>query len=259
MRPLSITMMLLCAASATAQDAAITPTEELRTSVREWVATMQKIQTEENDWLRDQEVLANYKEGLQKEIDELKERIAEAQTRKDGADQESLDRAQERDRLAAAKDQLAVMVRGVEEELAEKLPLLPEPLLKDARLAQSVDDLRRDLALPEDRRSENVSKRLLNAISLTTEAEKFQQAVHLRSELHTDGSGREFNMKAIYFGLAAAYAVNEDGTHAIAGLPTFGGWKFVERKDLAPAITQLIAATTGDADAAFIQLPVSKP
>lgn len=259
MRTLSIPFILLCAAAANAQETAVSPTEELRTSVREWVDTMQRIQSEENDWLRDQEVLANYKEGLEKEIADLKERIAEANTRKDGADQESLDRAQERDRLAAAKDQLAIMVRKVEEELATKLPLLPEPLLKEPKLAQNIEDLRRDLALPEAERGENVSKRLLNAISLTTEAEKFQQAVHLRSELHTDSSGREFNMKAIYFGLAAAYAVNEDGTFAIAGTPTADGWKFVERKDLAPAITQLIAATTGDADAAFVQLPVSKP
>ena len=82
---------LLAALPVTAQEPAVTPTEELRSSVREWVETMRKIQQEENDWSRDQEVLQNYKEGLEKEIADLKQQIADAKTRKAGADQESLD------------------------------------------------------------------------------------------------------------------------------------------------------------------------
>ena len=84
-----------------AQNIAITPTEELRANIRQWVETMQSIQQEENDWSRDQEVLQNYKNGLESEIADLKQQIADAKTRKKGADSESLEQSDERDRLDA--------------------------------------------------------------------------------------------------------------------------------------------------------------
>jgi hypothetical protein len=256
MRLTSLSYALLLALPVSAQQPAVTPTEDLRTSVREWVETMQAIQKEENDWSRDQEVLQNYKEGLEREIADLKQQIADAKTRKEGAESESLDQSAERDRLAAAKDELAGIVRRLEENLAAKLPLLPAPLLAEPKMAQAVEDLKRDLALPAEKRNEGVSKRLLNVINLLTEAEKFQQTVHLRPELHKNADGREFNMQVIYFGLACAYAVNEDGSFALAGRPTTDGWTFAERKDLAADIQRLIAATTGDRDAAFVTLPL---
>ena len=243
-----------------AQEAKISPTDELKVTVSEWVETMQKIQQEENEWTRDQEVLTNYREGLTKEIADLKEQIADAQTRKQGSDAESLKQTQERDRFVAAKDALAILVRELEEQyMAAKIPLIPAPLRAEPKVFQAIEDLERDMKLPKDKQSEGVSKRLLNLINLTADIEKFQQTVVLRQELRTDAEGREFNMQVIYFGLAAAYAVNEDGSFALMGKPTAdSGWKFEERKDLAEEIQSLIATTTGDQDPAFISLPFSK-
>ena len=252
-------LALALALPAFAQEPSISPTDELRNSVREWVETMQKIQQEENDWARDQEVLQNYKEGLQTEIASLKELISSAKTRKEGADTASLDKSNERDRYLAAKGELSNIVRHLEESLDAKLPLFPAPLLAEPKVSQGIEDLKRNLALPLEKRSEGVSKRLLNVLNLTAEAEKFQQTVHVREELRENSEGREFNMKAIYFGLACAYAVNDDGDFAVIGRPTSNGWKFEERKDLASGIQQLIAATTGDQDAAFVNLPLLKP
>ena len=66
-------------------------------------------------------------------------------------------------------------------------------------------------------------------------------------------------MEVIYFGLSAAYAVNEDGSLALVGKPTEkDGWKFEERKELAAEIRKLIDCTTGDSDPAFITLPISQ-
>lgn len=242
-----------------AQEAGVTPTEELRTTISEWVETMRKVQAEENDWERDKEVLQNYREGLEREIGDLKEQIASAKTRKEGADKESLDKVNERNRFAEAKDGLAVTVRRLEESLHAKLTLLPAPLRQESRVSQMIEDLERDIKLPEDRRGENVSKRLLNIINLLTEAEKFQQTVHIRPELKKDSTGREFNMRVVYFGLAAAYAVNDDGSFALVGKPTADGWAFEENRALAAEIRRLIASTTGEIDATFVNLPFVKP
>lgn len=242
-----------------AQEPEITPTEELRVTVGEWVETMRQIQQEENEWTRDQEVLRNYKEGLEKEIIDLKEKIADAKTRKEGADSESLKQSEERDRFLAAKEDLAKLVRVQEENMAAKLPLIPAPLRAEPKVAQAIENLERDLKLPEDKRGDDVSKRLQNLINLTSEIEQFQQTVVLRQELRTDDEGREFNMEVVYFGLSTAYAVNEDGSFALVGKPDpEAGWKFEERDDLSGAIRELVSATKGDTDPSFISLPISQ-
>lgn len=259
MRYAFLHLIVLSTLPAFAQEPKPTPTEELRTSVREWVETMRKIQQEENDWSRDREVLQNYKEGLEKEIADLKQRLEDAKTRKAGADRDSLEQTKRRDQFAAARADLSKTVRALEEKLESRLKLLPQPLLAEPKVAQGVEDLQRSLKLPPEQRDEGVPKRLLNLINLLTEAEKFQQIVHVRPELRKDSKGREFNMKVIYFGLACAYAVNDDGSFALAGRPGPEGWRFEERLDLAPAISNLLASTTGDQDAAFIRLPLPKP
>lgn len=153
---------------------------------------------------------------------------------------------------------MAKLVRVQEENMAAKLPLIPAPLRAEPKVAQAIEDLERYLGLPEDKRGDDVSKRLQNLINLSSEIEQFQQTVVLRQELRRDGAGREFNMEVIYFGLSVAYAVNEDGGLALVGKPDpKDGWKFTERKELAGAIRDLISSTKGDRDPSFISLPIS--
>ena len=232
---------------------------DLRGSVREWIETMQKIQQEENEWEKESEVLKGYKESLEKEIEDLKEQIGRAKVRKEGGDKQSLDKLTERDRLASAQEELAKQVRVLEEGLAAKLPLFPEPLREQAKVALAIETLQRGLQLPPEKRNEEVSKRLFNAVELLAEVEKFQQQVHVHAELRKDSQGREFKMQMVYFGLAMAYGVNEDGSFALAGRPEADGWKFKERADLAPQIKQLVTSASNEKDATFTHLPLVQP
>lgn len=259
MRPLISIFLLAATLPVLAQESKPSPTEELRTTIREWVETMQKIQTEENDWARDQEVLQNYKEGLEKEIADLKEQIASAKTRKEGGDQQSLDKVAEKDRYVAAEAELTRQLRLMEEDLAKKVPLFPEPLRKTAKITQSVETLQRNLLLPPDAQAEEASKRLANVTELMAEVEKCQQGIHVHSELHKDAQGHEYNMQVVYFGMALAYAVNEDGSFALAGRATPEGWKFQERNDLAPQIQKLVVTATSEKEISFTHLPLIQP
>lgn len=241
------------------QEQPVSPTETLRNSVRQWVETMHRIQQEDNDWKRDQEVLANYKEGLQKEIADLKQQITDAKTRQAGATSESLTQSKQRDQFAAAKTQLATTLRELEQKMSKQLAHFPQPLTAEPKVSQAIEELNKDLKLPAEKKEEGASKRLLNLINLLNEAEKFQQTVSLRPQLMKDASGKEYNMQVIYFGLSCAYAVNDDASVAFVGKPTDAGWKFEESKDLATDIQALISSTTGDTSAAFVQLPFPKP
>ena len=235
------------------------PNQQMREEVTRWVETMSRIQKEEAEWARDSEVLANYKEGLASEIASIHQAIADAETRKAGADKKSFDLSAERDRYAASKTELAKRLRAMEQQMSAQLGVFPKPLLDEPKVAQAITDLKSALSLADDKREENTSKRLLNVITLLNEAEKFQQTVHVRPELHRDKSGREFNVKVIYFGLAMAYAVNDDGSLALAGKPTKDGWVFEESPTLANDIRRLLDSTTGDAEPAFVTLPFSQP
>jgi hypothetical protein len=232
---------------------------EIRQSVREWIDTMREIQSEEDAWEKDNEVLKGYKEGLEKEIEDLKEQIERAKVRKEGGDKQSIDKLTERDRYAEAQDELAKQVRVLEQGLADMLPVFPEPLRQQAKVAVAIETLQRGLQLPPEKQNEDVSKRLFNALELLAEAEKFQQQVHLNNELRKDSQGREFKVQVVYFGLAMAYGVNEDGSFAVAGRAAADGWKFTERPDLAKQIQQLVASANTPKDATFTRLPLVQP
>jgi predicted nucleic acid-binding Zn-ribbon protein len=259
MRPPIPLLLLALAHPLYAQKASVSPNEELRTQVSEWVETMRKIQQEENDWSRDKEVLKNYKEGLEKEILDLKEQIASAKTRKEGGDQQSLDKVVERDRFIAAQDELTRQVRVMETDLASKLALLPDPFKKIAKISVAIESLQRNLQLPADQQTDEVGKRLTNVTELLAEIEKFQQSVQVYSELRKDSQGHEYNMQVLYFGLGLAFAVNEDSSFALAGRPGTDGWKFQERNDLAPQIQKLLVTATSEKDVSFTNLPLIQP
>lgn len=261
MRILTISTISLAVAltlPAAAQQQELRPTDELRTTVREWVETMRKIQEEENQWARDQEVLTNYKEGLQTEIKTLTEQIEEARIRRQGVDGDTADKEKERDLLIAAQEELTKHVLALEADLVAKLPLFPKPLRDTPKVSQAIEELQMALALPEDKRAENLGKRLMNVINLVSEAEKFQQTVHLREELHRDAQGREYQIQIVYFGLSCAYGVNADDSFAVVGRPGADGWSFEEDSTLASRIRTMISAITGDQDATFVNLPLPK-
>jgi hypothetical protein len=250
-------LLLLAMPVALAQQPEPSPTETLRATMGEWIETMRKIQSEEDSWTRDQEVLGNYREGLEAEIADLNERIEAAKTRKDGADKESLELSATRDEFAKAREELVTGIRGLEGKFNTTLGIIPPPLRSEPRIAQLVEEFETAAALPEDKAEEGISKRLLTLVNLITEVEKFQQTVVVRPELHRDAQDREFNMQVVYFGLAAAYGVNQDSTFAIVGKPTAEGWKYEPRPELANDIQRMLAAILGEAEAAFTNLPFS--
>jgi DNA repair exonuclease SbcCD ATPase subunit len=250
---------LVLALPLSAQEAAPAPAEELRSSVREWVETMRKIQEEESSWTRDKEVLQGYREGLEKEIEDLKEEIERAKTRREGGDKQSLDKLTERDLYAKAQDVLARQLRILEENIAARLPLFPAPLRELPKVALAIETLQGGLQLPPDKQSQDVSKRLYNATELLAEVEKFQQQVHVHTELRKDSQDREFKMQMVYFGLAMAYGVNEDGSFAVTGRPGTNGWEFQERAELAPRIQELVKSAGDEKHASFTKLPLVQP
>ncbi|MCH7227808.1 DUF3450 family protein [Haloferula sp. A504] len=239
-----------------AQDEPVSKTEELKDSVREWIETMREIQNAEDAWERDRVLLEDQRSALESEIADLTERVGEAKVEKEGAEKESLDEIAKRDALVAANDMLAVEVRKLETAMVERLPSFPRPLADEPRVKELMEQIRQDAALSGKEAEGGLTKRLNNVINLLTEAEKWQQTVHLRDELHVSDDGQKFNMKVVYFGLGAAYAVNGAGNFALVGTPGDEGWVFETRNDLAGDIKEMVDVLNGDVDARFVELPI---
>jgi hypothetical protein len=253
----TISLLFTLAQPVLSQEVA-SPLETTRENLRLWLETKQKEQLEINDWKNDKEVLTLYKEGLLKEIDTYKQQIADAKVLASAADQESTNKITARDQFIAAEKLLSEELRKQEEQLAALIPLLPPPLLKVAKISVGLESLKKNLQLPLDAQVDDVAKRLANVTELMAEAEKFQQGVNVHPELHKKSDGNEYNMQVVYFGMAIAYAVNEDSTFALVGTPTPTGWTFKESNDLAPAIQKLIVTATTEKDVSFTPLPISQ-
>ncbi|WP_353568331.1 DUF3450 family protein [Haloferula sargassicola] len=258
--PILFTVLVsLLAARVYSQEAEVSPTEELKESVRKWIETMREIQTEETSWERDKELLEGQRESLDSEISDLEARLKSAREEKATADQESVEEVAKRDALVKADEELAGKVRELESALVGQLPGFPPPLAEDPRVAELIEQVRKDAALTGEEAQKGQTKRLNNVLNLLTEAEKWQQAVHLREELHSTDDGRKFNMQVVYFGLGCAYAVNEAGDYALVGTPGEAGWHFDPHNELAPKIQEMVDVLNGDAEAKFVTLPIQLP
>ena len=256
--PFLITLVPLLASACLAQtEEDASPTEQLKDSVREWIETMREIQQEEDSWSRDQEVLEDQKAALEIEIKDLAKRVEEAKEVKAEADRESLEQEEERETLIEAKELMSREVAELEKKLIEQFPAFPKWLSEeDAKVKGMMQKAREYVVMEEDDAAKALNARLSNVLNLLTEAEKWQQLVHLRKEMHEGESGKNINMDVVYFGLAAAYAADEEGEFAAVGRPGPEGWVFEKRDDLAAEIAELVRVIKGDAEAKFSNLPI---
>jgi hypothetical protein len=259
MKSIQVTLLLL-ATSLMPIAAQQTPAEDpVRESLRLWVETMKNRQVQQDDWKRDQEVLQNYKDGLNRELEDLKKLIVETKERNQAADKESLDLTAKITAYQEAQKMLGEAVRVLENSALVQAKRLPTTLAKDARMAQFLVEIAKDVQLTGEKQNEALPKRINNILAFLGETEKWQQTIHIKEEVHALKDGREMNLKVMYLGLAVAYGISAEGNIAIVGTPGAEGWTYEEKPELFTSISEAIASTVGDRDPSFTTLPVRLP
>jgi hypothetical protein len=255
----SVTLLLLAAPLTTVRAQQAPIVDPVRESLRLWVETMKKRQEQNDAWKRDQEILQNYKDGLVREQQDLKKLIEETKQRNQAADKSSLDLTTKITAYQDAQKMLGEAVRKLETQaisLAKRLPII---LTKEARMAQFLTEISKDSQLTGEKQNDGLPKRINNVLSFLGEAEKWQQTIHVKEEVHQLKDGREMNLKVMYLGLAVAYGISSEGNIAIVGTPAAEGWNYEEKPELFTAVSEAIAATIGDRDPVFTSLPVRLP
>ena len=224
---------------------------DTRVALQKWVETRQMTSKLRADWSADKELLLESIRMFEREAKNLDELIAKVdkgngQIQTERTEQEKLE-AQYKETSAKIKD----LITTLEKKTVALVRTFPAPLQEklDAFVKR----------IPEDSNASKLSagQRLQPLVAILAEADKFNGAITVISELRKNEAGNVVQVRTMYLGLAQAYFTDKEGKFAGHGTPSGDGWKWKNDASLAPAIAKVIAVYENQQPPAFITLPVS--
>ena len=239
---LSQLALLIACASLSAQ---IKDTHKI---IEKWIETKLIISEETSKWESEKAALTDIKDALSQEIEQLDKSLEMFQ-------KEETTIEQERSKLTARKEdaqkstlEIFEKLERLRSEIDSIFKILPTPLgNKMIPFREKLDD--QDLPL---------RKRLEIAVSILQSVHLFNRSVTMeRIEFTLEGKSREFMV--IYFGLGAAYFVNESGTIAGYGKSVDDGWEWTRMDSLAPEVSNGVDLMKNRALPSFLELPLPAP
>lgn len=222
-----------------------------RDTLAKWVETQQIISKEKRDWLVAKEVLDQRIALLKSEIGALEQKVGETRASIRETDERRRDIISESEEFRAASAALADRIGPLEARTRVLVKRLPEPIQQRvAPLAQRIpgEGAATELSL---------AQRFQNVIGVLNELNKFNQDIHLTSELRELADGRTAEVKALYIGIGQGYYVTSTGDAAGVGRPGPDGWSWSPANELAPEITRAIGVVENTVVPAYVPLPVS--
>jgi len=232
---------------------AVSQLNETRTLLEEWVRTETLISEEKSQWEVEKRILLDISEVANRELQLLETgiaRIQEKQTKGEQAKDLLLQRRKELDTLV---QRLEHYLPVLEQQLLERVAWFPQPLLDIIFL--HVERIPKSNAAP-GKELPNFVVRAQNIAVILREADNFNSRITLDKPILELSNSKPKVYNVIYFGLGAAYFVDETGTIGGYGIPAKGGWQWKVTEKIAPRIKEAIAIHNRQIPARFIQLPV---
>ncbi len=223
-----------------------------KSKLDKWVETQQLISEEKNDWAVEKEILEDTRKLLEEELAMLDEKIAELESDSTEADKERDSLLLDRVEYKRAEASMEESIRALEVKLLDLVPSFPEPL--SDKLDPYIVQIPKDAA----KSRVSLSDRLVTILGILGQAERFNRDVHLFSSTEKiAGEGDEARQVwRLYWGLGAAYWVDDSGKHAGVGSLGDEGWTFASDDKLAAGLDKLRYIKEGTEDEiSFIQLP----
>lgn len=225
------------------------PIADTRTTLQKWVETRQMTSKLRADWAADKELLLESIKMFEREAKNLDELIAKVDTgndvaRKERAEQEKLDAEYQ-----TALDKIKSLLGGLEQKALALAKTFPPPL------AEKLNVFLKRLAEDPATTKYSAGERVQAIVAVLAEADKFNGAISVTSELRKDASGTEIQVRVIYLGLAQGYYTDKEGKLAGVGTPSAEGWKWSSEATLAPSINQVIDMYENAKPPAFVTLP----
>jgi hypothetical protein len=221
-----------------------------RSTLREWIEVQKTISAEAAAWQEEQAVLNDMLELLRTETADLQEQIEASKAAVSDADAKRAELTTEREEYIAAVESIEPQLAQFESALKALRAKLPPPLQEETTTLFN--------RLPEDPSKTRLTatERLQAVIGILTQADKFNSGVQREAEVR-DVNGSQAEVETLYFGLAAAYFANAEGTYGGIGFPGPEGWTWELKEADAPAISRLIGVYTGQREAEFVPVPAT--
>lgn len=227
--------------------------KQTKSKLDKWVETQQLISEEKNDWEAEQTALADTKELLQKQLESLDEKIAAIEETATEIEKKRNELLLQRADYIRSNKQITGIVTGLEQRLLEQTAYYPEPLQK------IIEPLL--VRIPEDPEETDASlgRRVQNIVGILSQAQKFNNTITFIGETQeVEGSDKQVQVWTFYWGLGAAFYVDELGKVAGFGMPAKGGWAFTQDNSIAPQVNKMRAYYENtDQDIKFVPVPVT--
>jgi len=155
------------------------------------------------------------------------------------------------DRIRELESQIEAGLVAAETQLKSLEVMLPPPLREE--LAPLFN------ALPEDSADTKlaIGQRIQPVAAILTQIQKFNQAVTVVEGFREFEEGRTVQTEKIYFGLGAAYYVDQANEHAGYGVLDEDGWRWVDDDSLTQQVRAFLNIYRGQQQARYIELPVN--
>ena len=227
--------------------------KETQQIIEEWIDTENLISEESTQWKSEKATLLDLQDALTRELLELKEKLKLYEDEASGAAQQ---RSELMERKEKAENTTRSLIRGlqnIEQQVAEIFSYLPTPIV------ERLSPFREKLEEGPIKARLTLRQRVETIVSLLQSIHLFHRTVTLERQEFTldDEKSREFMV--LYFGLGAAYFVNESGTVSGYGLPSNTGWIWTRKDDLAQEVSTGVQMMNNRAMPRFLELPLPAP
>lgn len=216
-----------------------------------YVELNQALSDEERNWKETQAFMQREIEILEKEKALLVEQIDKMEKELAAEEEDRLGLLKKKETNSTQLDSYRQILAKAAQELRTWQKLLPESLSSDVckplfiRLGRM-----QNMTVPEQ---------MELVCGLYREIENITNSAALKREIIQDSAGQKQEYNILYLGLAAAYALSDDGKRAAYAFPTKedkGKWVWTWDNSLAKDISRAISLYKHETKADFVELPL---
>ncbi len=227
------------------------PLEESVNILDEWVKTERLISEGAAEWKADKASMENLISVYQQEIETLSQIIADAEKDTSAAEARRAELLESDQAVKDVENQALEAVAQAEAEIKQLEAILPPPLKEE------LSPLFNNIPEDPDTTKLSIAQRIQPVVAILTQIQKFNQVVTLVEDFREFEAGRTVQTETVYFGLGAAYYVDQANEHAGYGAPGPDGWEWKEDLALISNVRNFVDIYRGTQQARYIELPVS--
>lgn len=227
------------------------PLDETVTALEQWVETERSISETKTQWESDRSSMKSLISIYEREIEVLTEAIAEAEKDTSAAEIRRAELNRQNKEIKDLEAEALELIKVSEAAVKTLGPVLPPPLRKELQpLFTSIPENPDDSKLA-------VGQRIQPIVAILTQVQKFNQVVTLVEDFREFEAGRTVQTETVYFGLGAAYYVDQVNENAGYGVIGPDGWEWKADNALIPAVRSFVDIYRGTQQARYVELPIS--